>query len=126
MGSTMKASIFNERVAMALRNWHKTAKRNIKRNRVGSVTPMSSRGTTPTHPMSPVHLLRFYRSEIDSFPASPARRSNFDDTDSASASNSPHHQQIEMGDITENNDENEIVVSHSNKEFSFDKRTTIT
>ena len=34
MGSTMKPTIFNERVAMALRNWHHTAKKNIKHNKL--------------------------------------------------------------------------------------------
>ena len=94
MGSTMKPTIFNERVATALRNWHHTAKKHIKQNRAGSVTPLSSRPTTPSHHMSPVHLLRHYRSEVDSLQNSP-RRSNFDterwDTDSPSPS---HHHQL--------------------------------
>lgn len=48
MGSSMKPTIFNERVATALRNWHHTAKKNIKQNNNGSVsgTPLSSRPTT--------------------------------------------------------------------------------
>ncbi|XP_027345185.1 MLO-like protein 6 isoform X1 [Abrus precatorius] len=135
MGSTMKATIFNERVAVALRNWHQTAKKHIRQNRVGSLslsgTPVSSRPTTPSHHMSPVHLLRFYRSEVDSFPASP-RRSNMDaadqfqpsDIDSPSPSYS--HHQIEMANIPRDHPtstHHEIVVAHS-KEFSFDKRPT--
>ncbi|TKY67248.1 MLO protein 6 [Spatholobus suberectus] len=145
MGSTMKPTIFNERVAGALRNWHQTAKKHIRQNRVGplslSGTPASSRPTTPSHHMSPLHLLRYYRSEIDSFPASP-RRSNFDadqtqpwDMESPSPSYS-HHHEMEMGHLPRdqqqtNNDpilggnttHHEIVVAHS-KEFSFDKRPT--
>lgn len=89
MGSTMKPTIFNERVAMALRNWHQTAKKHIKQNK-GSTTPMSSRPTTPSHHMSPVHLLRNYRSEIDSYHTSP-RRSNFDADQLNNESPSPTH-----------------------------------
>ncbi|KAF8396600.1 hypothetical protein HHK36_018239 [Tetracentron sinense] len=78
MGSTMKPTIFNERVAMALRSWHHTAKKHIKQNRKsGTVTPMSSRPATPSHGMSPVHLLRGYQNEVDSLQTSP-RMSNFD------------------------------------------------
>lgn len=146
MGSTMKPTIFNERVAAALRNWHHTAKKHIKQNK-GSVTPLSSRPTTPSHHLSPVHLLRHYRSEVDSFQNSP-RKSNFDtdrwDTDSPSPSHShfhqaqdgssSHHHQIEMGhvdhdvDLTDPNSteavtppEHQISVGR-NKDFSFDKR----
>ncbi|PKI62598.1 hypothetical protein CRG98_017020 [Punica granatum] len=103
MGSSMKPTIFNEKVATALRNWHQTAKKNIKHNK-SSVTPMSSRPGTPSHHMSPVHLLRHYRSEMtDSLQTTP-RRSNFDtepwETDSPShphflhpgeGSSSSHH-----------------------------------
>ncbi|XP_057956301.1 MLO-like protein 6 [Malania oleifera] len=78
MGSTMKPTIFNERVAAALRNWHHTAKKHVKQNKA-SGTPMSSRPGTPSHGMSPVHLLRHYRSDMDSLQASP-RRPNFDNT----------------------------------------------
>lgn len=138
MGSTMKATIFNERVAVALRNWHQTAKKHIRQNRVGplslSGTPTSSRPTTPSHHMSPVHLLRYYRSEADSFPASP-RRSNLDsqpwdnsniNVDSPSPSYS--HHQLEMAsqtnDPTVDTTHHEIVVARHSKEFSFDKRPT--
>ncbi|XP_048326024.2 MLO-like protein 6 [Ziziphus jujuba] len=74
MGTNMKPTIFNERVAAALRHWHKTAKKNYKTgNRVSEAnTPFSSRPATPTHGMSPVHLLRNYRSSTaDSLNASP-------------------------------------------------------
>ncbi|KAI3447605.1 hypothetical protein Pfo_004270 [Paulownia fortunei] len=72
MGSNMKPTIFNERVAKALRTWHQTARKQIKKNRhSGSVTPISSRPGTPLHSSSPVHLLRYYKNELDSFPASP-------------------------------------------------------
>ncbi|KAE9445125.1 hypothetical protein C3L33_22978, partial [Rhododendron williamsianum] len=124
MGSTMKPTIFNEKVATALRNWHHTAKKHIKQNRQSgfTTTPMSSRPATPSHHLSPVHLLRHYRSEIDSSVQNTPRRSNFDvdhwgaDTDGSPSpshrhhrygggrgdgdgdgSSSHRHQQIEMG-----------------------------
>lgn len=153
MGSTMKPTIFNERVATALRNWHHTAKKHIKQNK-GSVTPLSSRPTTPTHHMSPVHLLRHYRSEVDSFQNSP-RKSNFEadrwDTDSpspshthfhhtASEGSSSHHHQIEMGQVDRQDHDVELtdpsstqvitapehhIMDAPNKEFSFDKRLDV-
>lgn len=58
MGSNMKPTIFNDRVATALKNWHHSAKKNMKHNRnPDGSSPFSSRPTTPTHGMSPVHLL---------------------------------------------------------------------
>lgn len=81
MGSNMKSTIFNERVATALKNWHHTAKKHVKDQSKHSnpVTPMSSRPGTPSHHgMSPVHLLRgHYRSDMGSLQNSP-RRSNYD------------------------------------------------
>ncbi|KAG9453356.1 hypothetical protein H6P81_006260 [Aristolochia fimbriata] len=72
MGSNMKPTIFNERVATALRKWHHTAKKHVKHTRQsGSVTPMSSAPATPSHGLSPVHLLRHYRGEADSLQTSP-------------------------------------------------------
>ncbi|GFZ17923.1 seven transmembrane MLO family protein [Actinidia rufa] len=77
MGSTMKPTIFNERIATALKNWHHTAKKHIKQShhRSGKVTSMS----TPSLHASPVHLLGRYRSDMDdSLRASPTRFSNFE------------------------------------------------
>ncbi|KAG8371349.1 hypothetical protein BUALT_Bualt13G0078500 [Buddleja alternifolia] len=77
MGSTMKPTIFNERVATALKNWHHTAKKHIKQNKNSTPpTPMSTGPPTPSHAMSPVHLLRHYRSEMDSPQISP-HKSNY-------------------------------------------------
>ncbi|KAI3474006.1 hypothetical protein Pfo_028794 [Paulownia fortunei] len=73
MGSNMKPTIFNERVAKALRTWHQTARKQIKKNhQLGSVTPMSSRPSTPLHGSSPVHLLHYCKSELDSVNGSPS------------------------------------------------------
>ncbi|KAH9700737.1 MLO-like protein 6 [Citrus sinensis] len=136
MGSNMKPTIFNERVAAALKNWHHTAKKQIKQNK-GSVTPLSSRPSTPSYNMSPVHLLRHYRGEMDSVQTSP-RRSMEQYLDSESPSpphtfhgegSSPHH--IEQGFYIEYNkgvndpgpsQQHEIDIV-TTKEFSFDKRT---
>lgn len=72
MGSNMKPTIFNERVVKALHSWHQNARKQIKKNHhSGSVTPASSRPTTPVHSSSPVHLLRYYNNELDSGPVSP-------------------------------------------------------
>lgn len=101
MGSTMKPTIFNERVAAALRNWHHAAKKHIKLNKV-SMTPMSSRPTTPSHPST--HPFRSYRSEAESFQNSP-RKSNFDSDRWNAGSPSPsHHHQIELGHVEHDKD----------------------
>lgn len=75
MGSNMKPTIFNERIAKALHSWHQNAKKQIKKNHHSdSMTPVSSRPTTPLHgSSSPVHLLRYYNynNGLDSNPASP-------------------------------------------------------
>ncbi|KAI3683493.1 hypothetical protein L1987_83998 [Smallanthus sonchifolius] len=127
MGSTMKPTIFNERVATALRSWHQTAKKQIKINKKsGQVTPMSSRPGTPSHGMSPVHLLRNYRNDNDSLQTSP-RMSNFDtdnwDTD-GSPSPSYHHRRdtelatsshhpIELGSMVLSDEINDPGSSHT-------------
>ncbi|KAL5764105.1 hypothetical protein ACOSP7_016453 [Xanthoceras sorbifolium] len=155
MGSNMKPTIFNEKVAEALKKWHNTAKKQIKQNK-GSVTPMSSRPATPSpsHHASPVHLLRYYRSDMDSYHTSP-RRSVEWETDSPSPST--HHHQGEGSSSSHHNLEQTFSIDHQNdrdvnetglaqggaaqqppvvvptqheinigsKEFSFDKRTSI-
>ncbi|CAL5389516.1 unnamed protein product [Camellia sinensis] len=99
MGTTMKPTIFNEKVAKALRNWHYNAKKHIKQNNRltdGSVPPSPSRPVIHQHGMSPVHLLRHYRSsEIDSVHTT-SRNSHFDNEyseneGSFSPSHSCHH-----------------------------------
>lgn len=138
MGSHMKPTIFNARVAAALKNWHHTAKKQIKHNK-GSVTPLSSRPSTPSHNMSPLHLLRHYRSEMDSVPTSPRRSmEQYWDSESPSPSHTLHGEgssspYIEQGFYIEyNKDVNEPGPSQQHeidilttKEFSFDKRTSI-
>ncbi|KAL1209829.1 MLO-like protein 12 [Cardamine amara subsp. amara] len=76
MGTSMRPTIFNDRVANALKKWHHTAKKHTKHGHSGSNTPHSSHPTTPTHGMSPVHLLHSYHNRgLDhqtSFTASPS------------------------------------------------------
>lgn len=73
----MKPTIFNDKVATALKNWHHRAKKNIKHSHHSeSNTPFSSRPATSTHGMSPVpvHLLHnYHHSNLDSLHACPTR-----------------------------------------------------
>lgn len=71
----MKPTIFNERVATALKNWHHTAKKQVKQSKHSNhTTPNSSRPSTPTHAMSPVHLLHRHTSgNSDSLQTSPKK-----------------------------------------------------
>ncbi|KAL5697847.1 Protein mlo2 [Ranunculus cassubicifolius] len=68
MGSTMKPTIFNERVAVALKKWHHTTKKHTKQGgESASVSPMFSMPSTPTHGnngTSPVHLLYKHRVSV--------------------------------------------------------------
>ncbi|KAL0460683.1 UNVERIFIED_CONTAM: MLO-like protein 6 [Sesamum latifolium] len=154
MGSTMKPTIFNERVATALRNWHHTAKKHIKQSKHSApTTPLSSRPATPSHGMSPLHLLRHYKSEMtDSLQTSP-RKSNYDVDQWESESPSPtrfHGQgdafqhnlelgymdhRVELGHHEPSSsqvvpmpqpprDQHEINIGVP-KDFSFDKRASI-
>ncbi|PSR98905.1 MLO-like protein [Actinidia chinensis var. chinensis] len=93
MGSSMKPTIFGDQVTLALRNWHRTAKKQVKHIRHSEhTTPFSSRPGTPVHGMSPVHLLRGYKTnDIDSLQPSP-RASNIDNDgwDRPEWARSPH------------------------------------
>lgn len=132
MGSTMKPTIFNERVARALRKWHHTAKKNVKHNR-------GLRLQTPNHTKSNANFLRRYHSEMATYPSSPIR---FDldahlPCEVNATSSSIHHHEMEMGhqayDHAEKVDEpsstlvglslpqREIDIEHG-KEFSFDNK----
>jgi mlo protein len=69
MGSHMKNTIFEERIASGLRRWHQRAKKNRKKR--NSASGFSSRGgtqsveTTPSHGSSPLHLMRRYNTMGD-------------------------------------------------------------
>ncbi|KAL8501504.1 hypothetical protein ACS0TY_020869 [Phlomoides rotata] len=121
MGTSMKPTIFNDRVATALKNWHHTAKKHIKQSKHNSnpTTPTSSLPPTPSHGTSPMHLLRHYRSDIDSYQTSPPK-SNYDmehwDAEGSPSPTRFHlpndrilslHTHIEVGDI-----EHEVELQH--------------
>ncbi|XP_039070406.1 MLO-like protein 6 [Hibiscus syriacus] len=60
MGTNMRPTIFDEKVADALKNWHQTAKEQIKQGKNSeNTTPFSSRPATPARGLSPVHLLQW-------------------------------------------------------------------
>ncbi|XP_058215936.1 MLO-like protein 6 [Rhododendron vialii] len=118
MGSTMKPTVFNDQVAKALRSWHQTAKKHVKQNRhsPGMVTPSQSRPGTPLHGASPVHLLRNYRSEIDSISTSP-RVSNFEnvvwESEGPPSRHRDRHRDLVAQQETEGVQESSLVTSAS-------------
>lgn len=128
MGSTMKPTIFNDRVAKALRNWHHAARKHVKESKHSStVTPLSSRPGTPLHGMSPVHLLRNYRSQLDSVQMSP-RESNFDN-DGQETDEHSHREDMTWSQLHRNlspeeegRDRNQHEIDMQPMDFSFDKR----
>ncbi|CAH8372226.1 unnamed protein product [Eruca vesicaria subsp. sativa] len=79
MGSTMRPTVFNERVATALKTWHHTAKKHTKHGRhTESNTPYTSRPTTPTRGSSPLHMLN--NRSVETFQSShPPRYSDHHD-----------------------------------------------
>ncbi|RZS13474.1 hypothetical protein BHM03_00045088, partial [Ensete ventricosum] len=65
MGSNMKPTIFNERVATALRKWHQTARKHLRENRKsGKSFSSTSRPTTATSRSSPAYLLPHLPSDL--------------------------------------------------------------
>ncbi|MFX6535632.1 hypothetical protein ABTG41_15430 [Acinetobacter baumannii] len=100
----MKPTIFNDGVAKAIKTWHHNAKKHVKRSKHSPSnpgTPMSSRPGTPSHGTSPVHLLRYYKSEMDTPQTSP-QNSNFnvDHWDNAGSPSPTHHNRIDPGSST--------------------------
>lgn len=140
MGSTLKPTIFNERVADALKKWHHTAKRQVKHSKhseANSITPFSSRPATPTHGMSPVHLLhRHLAGRSDSVETSP-RTSNYENEQwDVEGSNSPRNHPTGVDDIQlevleQRSEATELPITSTRHEisiavsdFSFEKRHT--
>lgn len=109
MGSTMKPTIFDDRVATALKSWHHTAKKNAKESKHSSNSPFSSRPATPDHGSSPMHLLHAYqqRSNIDSLQASPTAFNNLDPWANVGSSHSPHRHHLD-----EDEDDDESIREH--------------
>ncbi|XP_057445787.1 MLO-like protein 6 [Lotus japonicus] len=140
MGSTLKPTIFNERVADALKKWHHTAKRQVKHSKhseANSITPFSSRPATPTHGMSPVHLLhRHLAGRSDSVETSP-RTSNYEyEQWDVEGSNSPSNHptgvdEIQLEVLEQRSEATELPITSTRHEisiavsdFSFQKRHT--
>ncbi|KAH6757738.1 hypothetical protein C2S51_038666 [Perilla frutescens var. frutescens] len=149
MGSSMKPTIFNDRVATALKKWHHTAKKHIKQQskHSGGATPTSSRPVTPSHGTSPLHLLRHYRGEMDSpqiSPPNPNYYAEHSDTEGSPSPTrfhrtgdgfSPFHHHIEFELEAEHHhepassqvaplpayDQHQIDIGVPQNEFSFDK-----
>ncbi|XP_028782407.1 MLO-like protein 12 [Neltuma alba] len=74
MGSSMKPTIFNNKVATALKNWHESAKKNVKDSKHSKANTSLSNSSTAASPalgLSPVHLLHKYHGRSDSAPTSP-------------------------------------------------------
>ncbi|KAL5708014.1 hypothetical protein ACHQM5_018854 [Ranunculus cassubicifolius] len=145
MGSTMKPTIFNERVAVALKKWHHTAKKHTKQGgESASVSPMFSMPSTPTHGnngTSPVHLLYKHRAETDS-----ADHEHWEDEEIPSPTLSPTYKSRHYYGLSKQESQgqtsipsattlepdmgnniprqHEINIGSSRKDFSFDKRTS--
>ncbi|XP_052184520.1 MLO-like protein 6 isoform X2 [Diospyros lotus] len=126
MGSTMKPTIFNERVAAALRKWLRTAKKNIKHDRhTGLASSPSSWPATPSHHTSPVHLLRHYRSEMDSFQSSPRISSNFEHREiegSPSPPPQPPHQSGREVELSGRQEQGSSRVAPTEREIDVESR----
>ena len=137
VGTSMRLTIFNDRIVAALRQWHHTAKKNIKQNHHRavslSVTPISSGPGTPTHHYhrtSPLHLLHNHnRSELGSVSTSPTSSNPCQPWDT-------HSRQLEMGYLGHDTDQPKFVqegrgpTQHQidmgqSREFSFDKRQIV-
>nr|AVR48473.1 MLO1 [Lens ervoides] len=136
MGSTMKPTIFNGRVATALKNWHHTAKKQVKQSKhSNNTTPNSSQPSTPTHTMSPVHLLHRHTAGNSDSPQTSPKKSNYKNEQwdiEGDGSTSPRNNQTGQNEIqiagVESFSLAELPVrirheiSSGSKDFSFEKR----
>ncbi|XP_041992486.1 MLO-like protein 12 [Salvia splendens] len=124
MGTSMKPTIFNDRVATAIRNWHHTAKKHVKQNKHSRAgTPTLSQPVTPSHGLSPVHLLRYHPSETDS-PQMSAANPNYyygEHSDTEPEASSPSPPRAAYIDQHQRDYQHEIDISVTPNEFSFDK-----
>lgn len=134
----MKPTMFDERVANAIRKWHKSAKRKIKLQdaRKSSSTNHPVPDTLANGSLSPVHLLRYYQSEA----AARAESNSWEITDASSGSLPRHFHHGDGSDTKHNYElqtylEGECLDKHavvpgdciidvdlSSNDFSFDKR----
>lgn len=103
MGSTMRPTIFNDRIATALKNWHHTARKHIKENKKsGQGTPLSSRPSTPStvHNLSPIHLLGHYPRSTDSLQQTSPSRLSYLNNEICDVDGAPSPTYPMSGDIT--------------------------
>ncbi|CAL8164967.1 unnamed protein product [Prunus armeniaca] len=108
MGSTMKPTIFNDRVANAIKKWHLSAKKHLKHNKN---SPTSVPGT-PLHSMSPVHLLRHYQSEHDVDSVHTLQRMSYFDADGPNSSPSPHQDDLSWSNQGRSHGQEEEISAH--------------
>lgn len=77
MGSTMKPTIFHDRVATALRHWHHGARRHVRHSQhSNNPTPSGTTPATPEHGSSPIHLLHHYQQRSLDSPVTSPRKSD--------------------------------------------------
>ncbi|PPR89361.1 hypothetical protein GOBAR_AA31330 [Gossypium barbadense] len=104
MGTKMRSTIFNQRIAESLKNSHRTAKENTKHGKhSNNTTPFSSKPATPTHGMSPVHLLHGYPQKSEESGHTSVTHSNFENDrwDPVDMfANSSSHRDIDVPDVS--------------------------
>ncbi|MBA0778551.1 hypothetical protein Gotri_006402 [Gossypium trilobum] len=104
MGTKMRSTIFDQRIADSLKNWHHTAKENTKHGKLSkNTTPFSSKPATPTHGMSPVHLLHGYPRKSEESGHTSLTHSNFENDRWAPVdmfTNSSSHHDIDVPDVS--------------------------
>ncbi|KAI3748261.1 hypothetical protein L6452_11230 [Arctium lappa] len=131
MGSTMKPTIFNDGVRIALQKWHQNARKHIKESKkLSHAIPMSNmpRTLSISRNLSPVHLLSHYRSNIDIIHTSSTGSNldnenwDIDDMDHQVEEFGSSQMELHSDTIIENQDE---MVNGVQKDFSFDKRPNI-
>ncbi|GLJ51588.1 hypothetical protein SUGI_1096390 [Cryptomeria japonica] len=89
LGTNMKTTIFDERIATTLKKWHQRAKKNIRQKRHDD---LSSGQTTPYEGSSPIHLLHKYLSSGDLESAQNLGQVEYDiEADAPSPSHHSHH-----------------------------------
>ncbi|PPD71296.1 hypothetical protein GOBAR_DD31821 [Gossypium barbadense] len=104
MGTKMRSTIFDQRITDSLKNWHHTAKENTNHGKLSkNTTPFSSKPATPTHRMSPVHLLHGYPRKSEESGHTSLTHSNFENDrwdPEDMFTNSSSHRDIDVPDVS--------------------------
>ncbi|KAI6676477.1 hypothetical protein NL676_037273 [Syzygium grande] len=98
MGSTMKPTIFHNRVATALKNWHHSARNHVKHSQHSNntPTPFASMPATPEHGSSPIYLLHNYQQRSLNNPHGSPRKSDAENEEWAVIGlRSPQNQEVD-------------------------------